>query len=105
MIDPTPGANIAVDVRRLTKRFGAFTAVDDLSLKVREGEIFGFLGSNGAGKTTAIRVMCGLLAPTSGESRSPGLRRQPGAGRDQAPHRLHESTASASTKSSPCIRT
>jgi len=57
-----------VDVRHLTKRFGKFTAVDDLSLTVRAGEIFGFLGSNGAGKTTAIRVMCGLLKPTSGST-------------------------------------
>jgi len=57
---------IVVDVRHLTKRFGKFTAVDDLSLTVRAGEMFGFLGSNGAGKTTAIRVMCGLLKPTEG---------------------------------------
>jgi len=57
---------IVVDVRHLTKRFGKFTAVDDLSLTVRAGEMFGFLGSNGAGKTTAIRVMCGLLKPTKG---------------------------------------
>ncbi len=57
-----------VDVRHLTKRFGRFTAVDDLSLSVQEGEIFGFLGSNGAGKTTAIRIMCGLLKPTAGSA-------------------------------------
>jgi ABC-2 type transport system ATP-binding protein len=50
----------------LTKRFGALTAVDDLSLEVREGEIFGFLGPNGAGKTTSISMMCGLLAPDAG---------------------------------------
>jgi ABC-2 type transport system ATP-binding protein len=61
-----PGHGVVVDVRHLTKRFGKFTAVDDLSLTVREGEIFGFLGSNGAGKTTAIRIMCGLLKPSSG---------------------------------------
>jgi ABC-2 type transport system ATP-binding protein len=60
------GGEVVVDVRHLTKRFGKFTAVDDLSLSVAKGEIFGFLGSNGAGKTTAIRVMCGLLEPTSG---------------------------------------
>lgn len=57
---------VAVDLEHLTKRFGHFTAVDDLSLTVQEGEIFGFLGANGAGKTTAIRMLCGLLLPTSG---------------------------------------
>jgi ABC-2 type transport system ATP-binding protein len=56
----------SVELRSVSKRFGAFRAVDDLSLTVAAGEIFGFLGSNGAGKTTAIRVMCGLLAPSSG---------------------------------------
>ena len=58
----------AVLLEHLTRRFGAFKAVDDLSLEVREGEIFGFLGSNGAGKSTAIRMMCGLLTPTSGRA-------------------------------------
>jgi len=56
----------AIDVRDLTRRFGNFTAVDRLSLRVERGEIFGFLGANGAGKTTAIRMLCGLLRPTSG---------------------------------------
>jgi ABC-2 type transport system ATP-binding protein len=56
----------AVEVRELSKHFGAFKAVDRVSLAVNEGEIFGFLGANGAGKSTAIRMMCGLLAPTSG---------------------------------------
>ncbi len=55
----------AVEVDRLTKRFGRFVAVNQISFEVAPGEIFGFLGSNGAGKTTAIRVLCGLL-PTSG---------------------------------------
>ncbi len=50
----------------LTKRFGAFTAVDAISFSVSEGEIFGFLGANGAGKTTAMRMLCGLSRPTSG---------------------------------------
>lgn len=61
-----------ISVRHLTKRFGDFTAVDDLSLDVRKGEIFGFLGANGAGKTTAMRMLCGLSRPTSAAARSPG---------------------------------
>ncbi len=56
----------AVQIEHLTRKFGQFTAVDDLSLTVNAGEIFGFLGANGAGKTTAIRMLCGLLLPTSG---------------------------------------
>ena len=62
-----------IEVEHLVKRFGAFTSIDDLSLSVREGEVFGLLGSNGAGKTTAIRVLCGLLAPTSGRARVLGI--------------------------------
>ena len=57
----------AVRVRDMSRRFGAFTAVDRISLTVARGEIFGFLGANGAGKTTAIRMLCGLLMPTAGE--------------------------------------
>ncbi|MCO6564794.1 MAG: ABC transporter ATP-binding protein [Apibacter sp.] len=53
--------------KELTKRFGDFIAVDHISFEVSQGEIFGFLGANGAGKTTAIRMLCGLLTPTSGE--------------------------------------
>lgn len=56
----------AVEIDNLTVKFGDFAAVKDLTLSVEEGEIFGFLGANGAGKTTAIRVMCGLLVPTAG---------------------------------------
>jgi ABC-2 type transport system ATP-binding protein len=51
----------------LTKKFGDFTAVDHISFEVYKGEIFGFLGANGAGKTTAMRMLCGLLPPTSGK--------------------------------------
>jgi drug efflux transport system ATP-binding protein len=57
---------IAIDARHLTRRFGAFVAVNDVSFEVRAGEVFGFLGSNGAGKSTTIRMLCGLLKPTSG---------------------------------------
>src|SRR5574344_2714672 len=56
-----------ISVRELTKRFGDFTAVDRLSFDVKRGEIFGFLGANGAGKTTAMRMLCALSLPTSGE--------------------------------------
>ena len=53
---------------QLTKRFGTFTAVDHISFQVQRGEIFGFLGANGAGKTTAMRMLCGLSIPTSGQA-------------------------------------
>lgn len=55
-----------VVIKNLVKRFGNFTAVDNISFEVSKGEIFGFLGANGAGKTTAIRILCGLSVPTSG---------------------------------------
>ena len=58
----------AIDVRALTRRFGSFTAVDAITFDVGEGEVFGFLGANGAGKTTAIKMLIGLLAPTSGSA-------------------------------------
>jgi ABC-2 type transport system ATP-binding protein len=61
-----PSSDIAVNVSDLTKKFGDFTAVDRVSFRVKEGEIFGFLGPNGSGKTTTIRMLCGLLPPTSG---------------------------------------
>ncbi|MEE9225253.1 MAG: ABC transporter ATP-binding protein [Bacteroidota bacterium] len=56
-----------IELRRLTKKFGSFTAVDNLSLRVEAGEYYGFLGPNGAGKTTTIKMMTGLFAPTAGE--------------------------------------
>jgi ABC-2 type transport system ATP-binding protein len=57
-----------IEVRELTRRFGKFTAVDSISFDVAQGEVFGFLGANGAGKTTAIKMLIGLLAPTSGKA-------------------------------------
>jgi ABC-2 type transport system ATP-binding protein len=63
----------ALEVRELTKRFGRFVAVDRLTFDVAEGEVFGLLGSNGAGKSTAIRILCGLLSATAGEARVLGI--------------------------------
>ena len=59
-------AKDVIVVHELTKKFGNFTAVDHISFQVRQGEIFGFLGANGAGKTTAMKILCGLSLPTSG---------------------------------------
>jgi len=64
---------LAIEVRDLTRRFGGFTAVDSISVDVAVGEVFGFLGANGAGKTTAIKVLIGLLEPTSGSARVAGF--------------------------------
>ncbi len=63
----------AIDTRDLTRRFDGFIAVDGVSFAVRRGEIFGLLGANGAGKTTLIRILCGLLAPSSGGARVAGV--------------------------------
>lgn len=62
----------AIETKNITKKFGNFLAVDHISFEVFKGEIFGFLGANGAGKTTAMRMLCGLLKPTSGEGRVAG---------------------------------
>jgi ABC-2 type transport system ATP-binding protein len=64
---------VAVSVRGLVRRFGAFTAVDHVSFEVKTGEIFGLLGPNGAGKTTTFRMLCGLLPATSGELKVAGV--------------------------------
>ncbi|MFN2566460.1 MAG: ABC transporter ATP-binding protein [Gemmatimonadaceae bacterium] len=64
---------VAIDVRDLTRRFGGFTAVNHITFQVHAGEVFGFLGANGAGKTTAIKMLIGLLAPSSGEARVAGF--------------------------------
>ncbi len=58
----------SIEVNNLTKIFGKFTAVDNVSFTVKKGEVFGFLGANGAGKSTTIRMLCGILAPTSGDA-------------------------------------
>ena len=63
----------SISVRNLTKKFGNFTAVDHISFDVSKGEIFGFLGANGAGKTTAMRILCGLSLPTFGEGTVAGF--------------------------------
>jgi ABC-type multidrug transport system ATPase subunit len=66
----TENTSPAIELNRLTKRFGDFTAVDGFSLTVRSGEIFGLLGPNGSGKTTIINMISGLSKPTSGEAKS-----------------------------------
>jgi ABC-2 type transport system ATP-binding protein len=63
----------AIEAEDLTRKFGSFTAVDRINLRVAPGEIFGFLGANGAGKTTAMRIFCGLLEPTSGRATVAGF--------------------------------
>lgn len=63
----------AVETHNLTRRFGTFTAVDQVTLAVERGEVFGFLGPNGSGKTTTIRMLCGLLAPSEGGGRVIGF--------------------------------
>ena len=63
---------LAIHVQELTRKFGGFTAVDHISFEVKPGEVFGFLGANGAGKTTAIRMLIGLLQPSSGSARVAG---------------------------------
>ena len=81
---------IAIDVEGLTKSFAGRTVVRDLTLKVPKGEIYGFLGPNGSGKTTTIRMLCGLLTPDSGRGTCLGYDILTQAGRDQARRRLHD---------------
>ena len=66
-------AEIMIECKGLTKRFGRFTAVDDVSFSIEKGSIFGFLGPNGSGKSTVIRMLCGILAPTSGNATIAGV--------------------------------
>ncbi len=72
-MNATPDPTRAITCTRLTKKFGDFTAVDEVTFAVDQGEIFGFLGANGAGKTTAMRILCGLSYPTSGEATVAGF--------------------------------
>src|ERR1700730_1677583 len=65
--------SIAVEARELSKTYGQLVAVDKLSLEIQEGEVFAFLGPNGSGKTTTIRMLCGIISPTSGEGRVLGF--------------------------------
>jgi ABC-2 type transport system ATP-binding protein len=65
--------NSVIEVENLVKKFGSFVANDHLTFNVSKGEIFGFLGANGAGKTTAMRILCGLLSPTSGKASVAGF--------------------------------
>lgn len=64
----TADPDLSIQVEKLSKRFGHFTAVNEITFNVRKGEIFGFLGANGAGKTTAMRMLCGLSTPSSGKA-------------------------------------
>ena len=66
-------SDFVIDVRNLTKKFHNFVAVDNISFNVKKGEIFGFLGANGAGKSTTIRMLCGLLESTSGIAKVAGF--------------------------------
>jgi len=72
-VTAAPARDRLIEVRELTRRFGDFTAVDAITFDVAAGEVFGFLGANGAGKTTAIRMLIGVLAPTGGSARVAGF--------------------------------
>ena len=73
MPESYPGAEPVVEVRSIARRFGKILAVDDVSFEIFPGEIFGILGPNGSGKTTTIRILCGLLQPTAGTARVAGI--------------------------------
>ena len=79
----------AVETNNLTRRFGDFVAVDRVTLQVAPGEVFGFLGPNGSGKTTTIRMLCGLLAPTEGSGTVMGFDIGRESEADQSADRLY----------------
>ena len=85
-------AEFAIDVQGLNKHFGDKHVVNDVSLHVRRGEIFGFLGPNGSGKTTTIRMMCGLLKPDSGSGTCLGYDILRESAADQAQRWIHDAT-------------
>ena len=81
---------VAIDVEGLNKSFGGRRVVKDFSIQVEQGRITGFLGPNGSGKTTTLRMLCGLLTPDSGSGTALGFDIIAESWRDQAPHRLHD---------------
>ena len=86
----TGAAAFAIDVKGLTKRFGHKLAVDHIDVAVPTGQVWGFLGPNGSGKTTTIRMLCGLLRPDEGTRHLPGARFPHPVRSDQAPGRLYD---------------
>ena len=82
----------AIETSKLVKRFGKFTAVDALDLTIEDGETYGLLGPNGSGKTTAIKMICGLLEPTSGSVKVLG-RTMPSIGYDSTTFEFPRTTA------------
>ena len=83
-------SDLVIDVRGVTKKFGDRTVVNHIAMQVRPGEIYGFLGPNGSGKTTFLRMLCGLLKPDGGEGSCLGLDFRTRSRRDQKARRLHD---------------
>ena len=79
----------SISVTNLEKKFGAFVAVNKITFSVKKGEIFGFLGANGSGKSTTIRMLCGIITPTSGGGIRCRARHYDGCGRNKTFHRLY----------------
>ena len=83
------GVHTVIQAENLTKKFGSFTAAENITLDVKKGEIFGLLGPNGAGKTTTFKMLCGLLKPTSGKAFVNGVDLLRSSGRCQSSDRLY----------------
>jgi ABC-2 type transport system ATP-binding protein len=93
LVDTPPAApEIVIDVHGLTKSFGGRQVVRDLSIQVKRGTIFGFLGPNGSGKTTTIRMLCGLLKPDQGGGSCLGFDIRTEAAKIKKSRRLHDAT-------------